>query len=95
MKKLTKEDYELCGKIAEKAINLGIYPADCKAIALMDITNAAKHYNMRLKEWLMSDDFNFVHDIVGIANTIDRKAFPANFSNDKYFLPRFAGESEE
>jgi hypothetical protein len=47
---------------------------------------------MRLEDWLEADDFNFVHDIVGIYKAINRIAYPVDFSNDPWFLPRFAGK---
>lgn len=88
----TKEFYELCDKIATRAIDMGLYSQDQKITAVMDIDNAAKHFNMKLEEWLGAEDVDFAHDILGIANAINRAAHPADFSNDKLFLPRFAGQ---
>lgn len=87
MKALTREDYLLCDKIAERAMEMGLYE-DNRVTAYMDITNAAKYWNMRLEDWLNADDFNFVHDIVGIYDNIVRET-PVKFTN--YFVPRFAG----
>lgn len=53
----------------------------------MDITNAAKYWDMRLEDWLNADDFDFVHDIVGIYKNIVRE-YPVEFTN--FFVPRFA-----
>ena len=53
----------------------------------MDI--AATHMNgcpLRLEDVANADDFNFVHDVVGINNHIDRKTEML----DHRFLPRFA-----
>lgn len=86
MKTLTKTDYELCDKIVERAMEMGFYK-DNKITAYMDITNAAKYWDMRLEEWLNADDFNFAHDIAGIYENIVRKT-PVEFTN--YFMPRFA-----
>ena len=86
MKKLTKAEFELCDKIAERAMEMGFY-TDNKITAYMDITNAAKYWNMRLEEWLNADDFNFAHDIVGIYKNIVRE-YPVEFTN--FFVPRFA-----
>ena len=91
MKKLTREEINLCDKIVARAQNLGLYK-DNRVTAFMDVQNAAKHFNMRLEEWLDADDFNFVHDIVGIYKAINRVAYPIDFSNDPWFLPRFAGK---
>lgn len=93
MKTLTKTDYELINKIVDRAQSLGLYE-DNRVTAHIDIVNATKHFNMKLEDWLNADDFNFVHDIVGIYKAINRVAYPADFSNDPYFLPRFAGEEE-
>ena len=87
MKKLTKADYDLCYKIVERAMELGLYK-DNRVTAHMDITNAAKYWDMRVEEWLKADDFNFVHDVVGIYENIIRE-YPVRFEN--YFVPRFAG----
>lgn len=87
MKKLTKTEIELCDKIATRAMEMGFYK-DNRITAFMDITNAAKHWDMRLEDWLNSDDFNFTHDIVGIYENIVRKT-PVEFIN--CFVPRFAG----
>lgn len=91
MKKLTKTDYELIDKIVNRAQSLGLYE-DNRVTAHMDVANATKHFNMRLEEWLEADDFDFVHDIVGICKAIDRSKYPADFSNDPWLLPRFASK---
>lgn len=88
MKALTREDYEFCNKIVERAMKMGVYKDD-KLTAHMDITNAAKYWDMRLEEWLNADDFNFMHDIVGVYNNIIRE-YPVQFTN--HFVPRFAGK---
>ena len=93
MRKLTKTDYELCDKIVTRAQNLGLYE-DNRITAYMDVQNAAKHFNMKLEDWLNAEDFDFVHDIVGIYKAINRVAYPVDFSNDPWFLPRFAGKEE-
>lgn len=90
MKQLTREDYELCVRIVDRAIEMGFY-RDNKITAHMDITNAAKHWSMRLEDWLNADDLNFAHDIVGIYDNIVRE-YPVRFTN--YFVPRFAGHKE-
>ena len=91
MKKLSREEINLCDKIVTRAQSLGLYE-DNRVTAFLDVQNAAKHFNMRLEEWLNADDFNFIHDIVGIYKAINRVVYPVDFSNDPWFLPRFAGE---
>ena len=91
MKTLTKTDYEIIDKIVDRAQILGLYE-DNRITAHMDVVNATKHFNMRLEEWLEADNFNFIHDIVGIYKAINREVYPADFSNDPWFVPRFAGK---
>lgn len=93
MKKLTRTDYELIDQIVNRAQSLGLYEGN-RLTAHMDVTNATNHFNIRLEDWLNADDFNFVHDIVGIYKAINREKYPADFSNDTWFLPRFAGNNE-
>ena len=91
MKKLSREEINLCDKIVARAQSLGLYE-DNRVTAFLDVQNAAKHFNMRLEEWLNAKDFDFVHDIVGIYKAINRVVYPVDFSNDPWFLPRFAGK---
>ena len=91
MKKLSREEINLCDKIVTRAQSLGLYE-DNRVTAFLDVQNAAKYFNMRLEEWLNAESFDFIHDIVGIYKAIDRSKYPADFSNDPWFLPRFAGK---
>ena len=84
-----KEKFMMYVKIAERAEELGIYHGE-RMTLLMDIESADNAFNMRLKDWLEADNFNFAHDIVGIVNNIDRSKFPATVFHR--FLPRFAGK---
>lgn len=89
--KLNKADSSLINKLVDrlfqlnKEYNLG-HDLD-KVDILMDVT--ATHLNgcpLLLEDWLNSDDFNFMHDMVGIINHLDRDT--GKLSN--HFLPRFA-----
>lgn len=91
MKKLSKSEIELCDKIVTRAQKLGLYENN-RITAFLDVQNAAKHFNMRLEDWLNAEDFDFVHDIVGIYKAINRTVYPVDFSDDPWFLPRFAGK---
>lgn len=93
MKNLSKSEIELCDKIVIRAQKLGLYENN-RITAFLDVQNAAKHFNMRLEEWLNAEDFDFVHDIVGVYKAINRIAHPVDFSNDPWFLPRFAGKED-
>lgn len=77
----------LIREIVKRAVKLAGGPRKCDQLALtMDIT--AVHCNgnaLRLEEMLRADDFNFLHDIVGIRECLNRTTgkFERNFS------PRF------
>lgn len=94
MKKLTKEEYELCNKIVNRAIEMKLYSENERVGAMLDITNATTYFNMKLKEWLEAESFDFAHDVCGIMIAVDRMASPVNFNNDRFWLPRFAGEDK-
>lgn len=76
-------------KICTRAEKLGISQGS-RMTAMLDLNLADERWHLRLHEWLASEDFNFIHDFVGIQNHIDRlhKTF------DNRFLPRFAGRTE-
>ena len=84
--KSTLEESKLIAKIANRAYNLKIMYSDYQSLC-MDIT--AVHLNdvkLKLQDLLISDDFNFTHDVCGIQNNIDRNT--GKLKN--CFLPRFS-----
>ena len=82
-----KEEFNLIVKIVERAEAIGVVNKKRRRTSLMDVENAHKHFNMRLKEWLeCKDEYEFLHDFVGIANNIDRD----NLNDWNFFVPRFA-----
>ena len=82
----TKEKFMMYVKLAQRAEGMGIYTGE-RFTLLMDIENADKVFNLRLEDLLNADDFDFVHDIIGIVNNIDRRN-PTDFN---LFVPRYAG----
>lgn len=88
MKRLSREELLLCGRIAARAKEMGFYEGRLTT-CFMDIQNAAEYWDMRLEDWYNADDFNFAHDIAGIDENIIRKN-PVEFTN--HFVPRFAGK---
>lgn len=72
-------------KIAQRIEGMG-YKGERFSL-LMDIENADKVFNLKLEELLNADDENFVHDVIGIVNNIDRRN-PTDFN---FFVPRYAG----
>jgi len=83
-----KEKMALYAKICERAESMGISHGE-RINSIMDIESADTLFNMRLEEWLASDDANFAHDYCGINTHVDRSSFPATDFHG--FLPRFAG----
>lgn len=80
----TKEDDEIIVRIAQRAVRL--FNANYQD-TMMDIT--CVHLNdtpLRLQDLLEADDFNFAHDINGIARHLNRTTGKCMHC----FLPRFA-----
>ena len=84
MKIRKQEDIDTIGKIADRAMSIGVY--DEKMTALMDIESAHNDIPLRLQELLGADDANFAHDIIGIMSHLNRTTFKL----DGVWHPRFA-----
>lgn len=84
---MNKERFLKYVKICKRAERMGI-KQNSRLSALMDIESADKEFDLRLDEWLNSDDLNFAHDFIGIQNNIVRD----NFTDERFgfFIPRFA-----
>jgi hypothetical protein len=52
----------------------------------MDVVATHLHRPLRLNDLLDADDFNFIHDIVGIERHLNRQTFTLR----DHFVPRFA-----
>ncbi|MBS5083241.1 MAG: hypothetical protein KH031_24160 [Clostridiales bacterium] len=87
-----KERHSKYADIMVRATMMGLMNEDQDIDRMMDIESADKKFNLRLDDWLKSDNFNFYHDFIGIVNNIDRSAeFPAiDFGS---FVPRFASQN--
>ena len=83
------EKYIKYDQIVKRAESLGIFKGERISI-LMDIENADFKFNLKLDEWLKSDDNNFTHDYHGIANNINR--ISKDFGD---FIPRFAEREDK
>ena len=71
--KTTKTDIEKVSKIVSRAFNLGICKGRDRISVFMDLE--ATHSNgceLDFDKLMEFDDFNFSHDICGIAGHIDR-----------------------
>lgn len=81
----TPADAEIIRAIVVRAVAMQpkYEPMDC----LMDIKACHANGNpLKLKELLEADDFNFAHDVFGIAKHIDRRTGELMH----YFRPRFS-----
>jgi hypothetical protein len=82
---MTKNDYLLIAEIAKRAEAHGAMLLDRMSL-IMDIEVAHEQFNLRLDDLLAADDNNFLHDVIGIQNNIDRSK--KEVIND--FVPRYA-----
>ncbi len=84
MKKLiTKSEFRIIDAIAERA-HLMLPDRNIRDIR-MDLIAVHTSYGLRLQDMLDGDDFDFIHDIVGIEANLDRSTFKMI-----RFVPRFA-----
>ena len=81
---ITKEDMTAIFAITKRAQRMGISRGS-QATQFMDIEAAHRQFNLRLKDWLEADDFNFVHDFIGIQSHMNRETGKV----ENHFLPRF------
>jgi len=72
-------------EIVRRAVNLDPKLLDIDLFFDIEVVN--EKYPLRLMAWLVSDDFNFMHDVYGIHKNLNRDTFEL----DNCFLPRFAG----
>lgn len=78
--------------IMSRATTMGLMKETEATDRMMDIDSADRKFGMKLDEWLEADDFNFVHDFIGIVININRgEGFPA--TDFGYFVPRFASQN--
>ena len=89
-KKLTREDHELKNKIMKRAEQMGLF-VDKKLNHMIDLDVAVHQFDMRLQEWLDSDDENFCHDWFGIYAHINRETCRV----EDFFVPRFANPTKK
>lgn len=87
--KKDKERHLKYAAIMGRATAMGLMQEPEAVDRMMDIESADRKFNLRLDDWMAADNFNFVHDFVGIRNNINRgNGFPA--TDFGFFVPRFA-----
>lgn len=85
--KATKLEYGLVSAIAKRALVL--QPKLCKDVVTTEMDVLACHLNgcpLKLEAMLKADDFNFMHDVWGIRQHLDRETGELK----DCFLPRFS-----
>ena len=82
---MDKENFELIAEIAKRAERKNLLMFDRMSLR-MDLEQATEQFNLKLKELLNADDFNFAHDICGIQNNFNRETLKM----ENCFLPRYA-----
>jgi hypothetical protein len=85
---MTNEDRNLIHEIVERADEVGLISrrAYCRLTCMMDLTAAHESHPLRLADLLAADQFNFVHDVAGIARHMNRETGQL----ENHFLPRFS-----
>ena len=86
--KVQRDEMEVINQISERALNIaiGLRVNHKKQDFAMDITAVhANDYPLRLNDLLRADEFNFVHDIFGIRQHLNRET--GKLENN--FRPRF------
>ena len=83
--KKRKEESKLIMAIVERAWKSNMLYKE-KIDMIMDISKVHENNPMKLQEWLEADDWNFTHDIVGIATFLDRETGKLM----DCFLPRYS-----
>ncbi len=87
MDDISDEDFELAKQCMLRAT--ATTEIEDRTGLLMDIIATHCIFNLRLQEWLDSDNGNFFHDLVGIYQHFDRPSL----TMAQGFCPRFAGVS--
>jgi len=82
--KLTKKDYELIGKIVDRAKNENVLLSDT-LILFIDLEYIHETIGLRLKDLLDAGRFDFRHDLFGIQQNFNRQTKQL----ENCFLPRF------
>jgi len=83
---MTFEDRNLIHEIAERADQVGLISRRAYSMltCIMDLTAVHEKQPLRLADLLAADQFNFVHDVAGIARHLNR-----NTGKLESFSPRF------
>jgi len=84
--KIMKTNYEIIGKICDRAIGIGIVAPKNRLRLLMDLDCACEAFDIDLDKLLAFDKLSFCHDVSEIGWNLNRRT--KQFNN--CFLPRSA-----
>jgi hypothetical protein len=87
---ISKPDLEIIKNITARAASIAQqHGHDYDLMSgTMDISSAHLDMPLRLDALLEADDFNFIHDVFGISQHLDRSKYPGKLTD--CFRPRFA-----
>lgn len=78
------DEMKTISKIAKRAVKM--YPVLNHMSTVMDLDAVHEKTPLQLAELLKADNFNFAHDVVGIANNLNRETKEL----ENCFSPRFS-----
>lgn len=81
-----RQEFEVIGKICERAEALGLSDPKRRFTLLMDLDKTNESVGLDLVGLLEADELNFSHDIIGIQRHINRETGELM----DFFLPRYA-----
>ncbi len=85
---MTSEDRYLIQEIAERADEIGLISRRAYSMltCIMDLSAVHESTPLRLADLLAADQFNFVHDVAGIARHMNRNTGKL----ENFFSPHFS-----
>jgi hypothetical protein len=81
-----REKIELIDKIIKRAEKLGVTRGD-RMTQWMDIEFATDQFDIKLEDWLVAENLDFMHDFIGIQSHMNRETCKV----EEFFVPRYAG----
>lgn len=83
--KWTTQEAEIVHKVIQRANSLFSSPVDALSLE-MDLAATHAYIPLDLQQLLDADDFNFIHDVLGIMRHINRRTGEL----EDHFMPRFS-----
>lgn len=90
--KITSTELDLIGKIGKRARGMTMsFIKRPQSAWVMDVDACHRSCPLKLAELLAADDFNFMHDVIGIMKHLNRMTGKL----EDCFLPRFAKSDDD